>query len=382
MKPEHYRDREQTAVKHQILERYLKAFTPIIGSWASEIVYVDCLAGPWKSATESLEDTSFHRALNVFRNAIRQGRCRVPIRALLIEKDAVSFEKLNAYAQSVSDINVRAENWDFELHIDDIVEFATRKKRAFPFLFIDPKGWELIAIDTITPILKIEPGEVLITFMSSWVKRFLPDTTKPFHRLVGQEDLERLRGLEGDVLEDELVGAYSKAVRKAGRYEYTCALPILKPDQDAFNFHMIYGTRHPRGVEVFKEAERNTVTVMHELRADAQRRRKTESTGQGFLLTPSETYRESRFSRFRAISLQRAHEAMLTKLAEAKNGVTFKALVFEALQYSVVFKEDVVGWIMEKNERGDLTIENWTARQKVPHDNQVVHWGGRQSPLS
>ena len=37
-----------TKAKHQILEEYLKAWFPIIGRWASRIVYLDGFAGPGK----------------------------------------------------------------------------------------------------------------------------------------------------------------------------------------------------------------------------------------------------------------------------------------------------------------------------------------------
>ena len=58
-----YEDREQTAVKHKVLTRYLSGFVPIVGAWASDIAYIDCLAGPWRSADPALKDTSFARAI-------------------------------------------------------------------------------------------------------------------------------------------------------------------------------------------------------------------------------------------------------------------------------------------------------------------------------
>jgi len=47
----------------------------------------------------------------------------------------------------------------------------------FPFTFIDPTGWEPPAINLITPILRLEPGEVLINLMTSWIRRFISDKT-------------------------------------------------------------------------------------------------------------------------------------------------------------------------------------------------------------
>src|ERR1700720_3598222 len=95
-----YEAREQTAVKHRILERYLSAFVPIVGAWAHDIAYVDCLAGPWQSVDPHLKDTSFARAIEVLRStrAVLSGRGRSPtMRCLFVEKDAEAFSGLKRY---------------------------------------------------------------------------------------------------------------------------------------------------------------------------------------------------------------------------------------------------------------------------------------------
>ena len=121
-----YQDREQSQVKHRVLQRYLQAFAPIVGSAYDEIVYVDCMAGPWESRDSSLSDTSFHTALDVLRRCRHQGRCK-KVRALLIEKDPDSYRLLDAYARSITDIEVVTKCWDFNEHVADIVAFAKQK---------------------------------------------------------------------------------------------------------------------------------------------------------------------------------------------------------------------------------------------------------------
>ena len=381
MNTEHYRGREQTAVKHQILERYLKAFTPIIATWASEIVYLDCLAGPWNAKSDRFEDTSFGRAIKVFHNVRREGKLNIPVSALLVENNPAAFSNLKRYCESVNPdhgVAVTPENWDFEKSVTRIADFARKRGRnAFAFSFIDPKGWKLAAVDLIRPLLTLDPGEVLITFMSSWIERFLKDENKTaaFERLLGDSyDVARLKDLEGEQLEHELIATYVQKVRKAGNFRYVCALPVMMPDRDQFHFHMIYGTRHDKGLEEFKDAERVTIPFMHELRAEAQRRKQTANDPQGFLLLPSETYRERRFSRFHESAIARAEEAVRTKLKIAREGVPFRDLANEGMQFSTVLKEDVRDWIMRWKEAGYLVISQWNSRQRVPHDDQIVRW--------
>ena len=60
---EYYRGREQTKVKHYILEHYLERFAHIIGSRWNTITYVDCFSGPWNVESDELKDSSFAIAL-------------------------------------------------------------------------------------------------------------------------------------------------------------------------------------------------------------------------------------------------------------------------------------------------------------------------------
>ena len=73
---EDYAGREQSQVKHYILQHYLERFAHIIGSKWTTITYVDCFSGPWESQTKDHSDTSFAIALQELRKAVRPGRPR------------------------------------------------------------------------------------------------------------------------------------------------------------------------------------------------------------------------------------------------------------------------------------------------------------------
>lgn len=371
-----YEEREQSAAKHQILERYLKAFTPIVGSRADEIVYVDCFAGPWKSKSPDLSDTSFHRAIAVLQSVKLQGRCK-RVRALLIENDASRYELLKSYASSVAGIEVIAQRWDFDVSVPRIVSFVrdtkTPREKVFPFVFIDPWGWEAVTIDRIRPLLRLDPGEVLITFMSSFVNRFLSDPTKPFERLLGGSEVRRLRELHGEELEDELVSSYATAVKNAGGYSFSCAVPVMDPKRDRFLFHMVFATRHIRGVEEFKNAEKNMIEVMHRLRAKAQQRRALDAGSPGFLFEPLATYREERFSRFRDNALRSAATVLEGKL-KSEGPLFVQDLVNAGLQFSAVLREDVNDLILEWLDLGKVRLRGVSARQRVLRAENQVEW--------
>jgi three-Cys-motif partner protein len=374
-----YEDREQTAVKHQILTRYLSALVPIVGNWASDITYIDCFAGPWESVDSEFKDTSFARAIHVLRSAreVLQTRRKSPtMRCLFIERERGAYNKLKQYCDSISDIEVTTRHWDLTEHINDVVQFVKERNNSFPFVFIDPNGWESLHIQLIMPILSMEPGEVLINLMTSWITRFLSDESKRFDRLLGA-DWQRLLQLKGEEQEDELVSSYATAVRRAGGFNYVCTLPVMKPNQDAFHFHMIYGTRHIRGVEVFKDTEKHVIPFMHETRAKAQARRRFLESGQHTLLLPQERYRERKFTRHQLRSLATA-KSELRSILESSKCLLYDDAWATVMQHSGVMDADLREWLTEWKNNGLLQITNQHPGQRLARkgQKQFLKWSG------
>jgi three-Cys-motif partner protein len=102
---EDYAGREQAYVKHVFLERYLEALIFKTASTYNHIGYIDGFAGPWQSADEQFEDTSFGIALSALRKAKeawkRASGRDVKMTALLVEKDAKAFARLPAFPRNI-----------------------------------------------------------------------------------------------------------------------------------------------------------------------------------------------------------------------------------------------------------------------------------------
>src|SRR6516162_6736663 len=107
-----YEGREQTYVKHVILDHYLAKFAHIIGSWADTITYVDGFSGPWNSVSEEFKDSSFWIAIERLREARRNlqessGRT-FKIRCFFVEESQSAFNKLQSFTQAITDVEVKA----------------------------------------------------------------------------------------------------------------------------------------------------------------------------------------------------------------------------------------------------------------------------------
>lgn len=287
MKPaEYYRGKEQTYLKHFFLERYLETVAFHIGYSHRDFVYVDCFSGPWQSSDEAFADTSIRIALDKL-NYVREGLAaqqrNAAIRAIFVEKDPTAFRALEAaLKQHQHAIETTALPGTFEDNIPTIVQAV---RGTFAFYFIDPKGWTGFAMDRTTPILRHQPGEVMINFMYDFINRFInypePANEQSLDRFFGTTEWREIRSASDR--ETASVELYKEQLRMTGEYPYVTSTRILKPRYDRAYFHLVYATRNPKGVLKFRDVEKQTTKEQDAVRAIAQREHREQRTGQAEL---------------------------------------------------------------------------------------------------
>ena len=373
--PSLYEGREQTYVKHVILDQYLAKFAHIIGSWADSITYVDGFSGPWNSVSEEFKDSSFGIAIDRLKEARSNfeetsGRT-FKIRCFFVEESQSAFNKLQKFNRAISDVEVEAVNSTFEVAIPRIVDFVSKSSGTnFLFLLLDPKGWTGFSMEKIRVLLELEPSEVLVNFMTSHIKRFLElkdDVTKEqFEQLFGDRNFRTvIAGLQGFDREYAAVEAYSSSLGKKGSFPYVCKAMVLKSSRDETHYHLIYATRHTRGVEVFKSAERSAMIAMEGARAGARQKARQKRTGQLDLLAASDLHDTSHFEFLRDTFLSRAEKAIREKIISAKK-VPYDELWRLAMRFPVVWPKDLNGYLREQNKSGAIVFENMPDGARVP----------------
>ena len=78
-------------------------------------------------------------------------------------------------------------------------------------------------METIAPLLQLNPGEVLINFMTEHIRRFIESpqrqTQESFMKLFGSSQFkDELKGLGEKDREDAIVMAYSESVKRVGAF--------------------------------------------------------------------------------------------------------------------------------------------------------------------
>jgi three-Cys-motif partner protein len=373
--PNFYEGREQTLIKHFILRHYLERFAHIIGYRWTTITYVDCFSGPWKSRSDKREDTSFAIALEQLRLAqkhLHDHGKSVRMRAMFLEKEKAAHAKLREFTQSVTDIAVETLNSDLAGAIPDVLRFVRAGgQSSFPFFFIDPTGWTGFEMDVIAPLLRFNPGEVVINFMTDFVRRFIehPDEKlrHQFEALFGAEDVTgRIMALtDAQAREDALVATYAETVQKIGDFKYVCTANVMYPKIDRNYFHLVYATRNRKGVKEFKRVEEKAMEVQETARARAKQRKRIQNSEQGELFAGEDMPHSRPIDEQRQRCLRQSKSKILALLSRS-NHVLYDDLWDVSLTSPLVWEADLKQWIRDWQTNYKVRIEGMSAKERVP----------------
>ena len=248
-----------TKAKHQILEEYLKAWFPIIGRWANRIVYLDGFAGPgeYKGGEDgspiiaiktAIEHTMLKPTTEITFGFIEKDKDRSEnLRQILKEK----FEKIP------ENINIQVENSEFKDSLSETLNGLEKKgaKLAPTFAFLDPFGYSDFPMELIKRLLSYEKCEVLITFMTGFVNRFLdPSHEEAITKLYGTREFLEAKKIEKTEERIEfLLKLYENKLKENGGVNYVRSFEMVGKDNNVV-YHLIFGTKHWKGLEVIKKA--------------------------------------------------------------------------------------------------------------------------------
>jgi three-Cys-motif partner protein len=263
--PQEYIGRPQAFLKHTILKTYLERLFMIIGQSEIVINYVDCFAGPWSDENEALTDTSIgisiaqmRKSVAIFKKTFKRD---VKFRALYIEKDKAAFSRLQDFLNKHRDpaISVACLHGDYTQLLPHIMEWT---QEHFTFFFVDPKGWKnIIGASTMKLLLERPKTEFLINLMYDFANRATgiekhdPDMIELLGAKPNYDGCESVFERQQIFLKQ-----YRNNINSVyhGRSAY---VPINRPGTNKLLYFLVYLTRHPKGIIVFKEAAEKMMSV-------------------------------------------------------------------------------------------------------------------------
>jgi len=253
-----WRIKNRTLAKHEILQNYLAAWFPILSQSSKRILYIDGFAGP--GVYEGGEEGSPIIAIKTAKEHILKHKFH-KIMFLFIEKDEARAEKLKAVLlekfPSLPDENMKYEviSREFEETINEILKDLEENQLTLvpTFAFIDPFGYTGFSMDVLEKIMAHPKSEVFITFMSGFIKRFLDDEkAQALNRLFKTDEWKKIRDTPGP-REQQVLELYTKQLRACCNIKYLLSFKMINKFNQVI-YHLIFCTKHIRGLEVMKEA--------------------------------------------------------------------------------------------------------------------------------
>lgn len=246
-----------TEAKHNILERYLEQWFPILNTWREGVAYIDGFAGPGVySKGEPGSPIIALRVANKY--AHNEG---FYARLWFIEPDSENNRSLHEQVEKATlEGAVRVEDITgstFEESFAGIVERLQEDGGMPPtFAFVDPNGYSGVRMDTLTDFLKLPRCEFLFTFMDGFLKRFigLPEEARKrqLTDLFGTGDWESALELKGREQIGFLLDLYTRQLKLRG-VAHTLAFEMRNENEQTI-YHLVFATNSKRGLEAMKES--------------------------------------------------------------------------------------------------------------------------------
>lgn len=243
-----------TAAKHQLLRRYLQAWSPIVLGTFGTATYLEGFAGP--GVYLGGEPGSPVIAYQQIAAALRTGKGQSAKMALIEESPArLAVLKEQIATKCHEDARLRVEYGQgrcAEKMLELLEQIHAFGKPIFAFL--DSWGGPDIPFELLQRVAGNRGSEVLLTFGPAFLTRF---GTDPRHSAKGDAAFggTHWQGVYTQPKEQKgrfLADAYRHITLPQAGFEYTLAFEMR--DEGGHTLWLIFATNHPAGLEKMKDA--------------------------------------------------------------------------------------------------------------------------------
>ncbi|MEN0066398.1 MAG: three-Cys-motif partner protein TcmP [Myxococcota bacterium] len=259
--------RDQTRIKHTILERYLRAYFTIMNKRADRLVYIDGFAGRGSYASQTGPvDGSPLRALGAIASI---ERLRGKVETLFIERDRRYLKSLQEAVElfciEEPDL-LRPELGEgrFARVLTDKLDAAERAGSRLPptFLFVDPCGVQGTSFEVISRVLERPLCEAFIFFNLDGISRIIGQDNSDSETLaevLGSEArvkdfLDALRPLRNpQAREDHIIHTYRNLLSNETPATYIAPFRVEFEERRRTSHYLIHATKHKLGFKIMKD---------------------------------------------------------------------------------------------------------------------------------
>jgi three-Cys-motif partner protein len=386
-----YAGREQAYVKHVFLQEYLEVLAHKTASTYPHIIIVDGFAGPWQSANERFEDTSFGVGLTALRAAKESWKKQdrtVRMSAHLVERNKTAYAQLATILPKYLDIEIKTYQADFLSVLPQIL--ADLPKDAFVLFLIDPKGWRL-PLNALKDMLSRPNSEVIFNFMFDFINRAAsiddPKVVAGLNELIPhgswRATLKAAQEVSGGMLTSDarktiLVGAFNESLAQLGGYNYVAETTVLRPLKDRPLYCLCYATRHRAGIKVFRDCQMKALQEQAAARAGARLKHTEVTSGQNELFESLHDMGPDKLDTALKREKSAARDTLLALTPEAPGVIKYEDLWPQVLSRHIVRLTELNALAAELRKSGELLFPDWETGKRVPQD----HYSVQRAPKS
>jgi three-Cys-motif partner protein len=254
-----------TKAKHDMLASYLDGWFPILSSWNGRVLFFDGFAGRgrYNDGSEGSPLVALRRLIS--HRSFPQMSHREFV-FYLVEADTENAESLDreieafkvAHAPWPANVKTLVVNDKFDVTAAALIEQLREQRRrlAPTFAFVDPFGYSGLPMNLLAELLNYSRSEVFVNFMVGHVQRFIERVgqEKAMRDLFGMNVEEVLRDYDG--VSDRVAHlreVYERQLQERAGFDYVQSFAMINSTGNV-GYYLIHGTRHPKGVELMKDA--------------------------------------------------------------------------------------------------------------------------------
>jgi three-Cys-motif partner protein len=375
--PPEYERREQTFLKHRVLDAYLEKwlYKMAFGQPSSRLWFVDCFAGPWEDREPKLQDTSFAKALAKLNEVAEDVRRKHPAHtfsphAVFVENNPKSCARLKSYVKEHRGlVQVKVFEGTFGDHVPALSDMIGHDPAL---IFIDPTGWKGADMRFIAPLAAHRHRDVLVNVMIQFINRFkaanhsfIEDQMKSFF---GLEDAS----LPAEADEERLMALYRTQLKNICDLKYTADLIVPIATKDRTQFRLVVGAHHHAALELFRviEAEvcgRDAASV----RTQAKDRQRQDSTGQPLLLPTPVPQIDDIYATLHELGRSEFIKGLPRVLAREER-LSFREIWTRAASRHHLRRADINELVRDVAKHGQVVIHGLKPRERKIKDDHII----------
>ena len=246
--------REQSAIKTEIVTKYFSAWSVILSARFDKIGYIDLYAGPgiYEDGTESTP-------IIILKKIISTSKLSSKFVVYLNDKERDNYNKL---CKNVSELENISSLSHKPIIKNEEITYNTPKSFDFPkipcFTFIDPAGYSGLSLELLKVFGQDYGSDIIFFFNFNDINRALsnPLVTNNMRQLFGEKHypslMKKLEGCTGQIREAIIVNEMSEAMRDVG-VTYILPFKFKAEGKNRTSHYIIFGSKNITGFNIMKD---------------------------------------------------------------------------------------------------------------------------------